>query len=74
VRGTLQLIGPSGAVELRARAVRYHLDGGDRISFHANLARYEGLHGTLKLDDEPAVDVRVMEGWLAVMTNPDPDR
>jgi hypothetical protein len=66
VRGTLQLIGPSGAVELRARVVRYHLDDGDRISFHANLARYEGLHGTLRLDDATTMDVRVVEGWLAV--------
>jgi hypothetical protein len=74
VRGTLQLIGPTGAVELRARVVRYHLDDGDRISFHANLARYEGLHGTLTTDDDTIVDVRVVEGWLAVTTNGDRHR
>jgi hypothetical protein len=66
VRGTLQLIGPSGAVELRRRVVRYHLDEGDRISFHANLARYEGLSGVLRFDDDSTVDVTVVDGWLAV--------
>jgi hypothetical protein len=66
VRGTLQLIGPSGAVELRARAVRHHLDDGDRISFHAHLGHYEGQHGTLRLDDNTTVDVTVADGWLAV--------
>ncbi len=62
MRGTLQLIGPSGAVELRARVVRYQLDDGDRISFHANLARYEGLHGVLRLDDDATIDVTVVDG------------
>ena len=45
--------------------VRYHLDDGDRISFHANLAHYEGLRGTSRLDDDTTVDVGVYEGWLA---------
>jgi hypothetical protein len=66
VRGTLQLLGPSGAVELRARAVRYHLDAGDRVSFHANLGPYEGRRGTLKFDDDTTVDVTVADGWLAI--------
>jgi hypothetical protein len=60
------LIGPDGAVEPHGRAVRYRLDDGDRISFHASLAHYEGLRGVLRLDDDTTVDVRVVDGWLAV--------
>jgi hypothetical protein len=60
------LIGSGGAVELRAKVVRHHLGDGDRISFHASLAHYEGLRGVLRLDDGTAMDVRVVDGWPAV--------
>jgi hypothetical protein len=74
MRGTLELIGPSGAVELRARVVRHRLDTGDRVSFHAYLSRYEGQHGTLRLDDNTSMEVRVFGGWLAVTPMGGPGR
>jgi hypothetical protein len=41
-------------------------DDGDLISFHANLARSEGLQGDLRLDGDTTFDVTVSDGWLAV--------
>ena len=63
MRGQLHFDGPDGSIDLRARVVR-HPD--DRFSWHGRLARYDGWHGRLHIDDRGDFDVVVHGAYLDV--------
>jgi hypothetical protein len=61
MKGKLHLVGPDGAVDLRAKVVKHKT----RFSWHGKLKNYQGWHGQLVIDDDK-FDVVVHGDYLDI--------